>query len=444
MGNCENQCLSKPESEAMVLEPGYATPSFRARYAHLISTKDEEDHANSSRPDSSPVNDRSGSVLSSMKKQTSVVPGESASLSTGQGGRGAHRRQSGGQGLPSVSNKCYTKKDSETPNAEFVISPKVILKHTALGDDSVVSERGRVGSGSIREGSCSDSRRSGRQSLTGRQSLVAQQPLPAVTEDIPARQPAEEATGPVLQRQSQILKQAGGSKECERIRNLGEIEKGGLESQPPWLTEEGSRYCGDRVEGRGRHGQGRQEWPDGSSYEGQWQDDKAHGKGKFVHANGDWYEGDWVDDKAEGEGEFFSPTTDYSYKGRWSNDQQQGKGVEVWKGRLTFEGSFFRGNKHGSGKLTLEDGSKYEGGFRSNQIEGFGHYVWPDGREYTGHWLQNKQSGSGMLRWPDGQLFEGTWVDGRRSGRGKITKADGSVVEGVWVNGEMTLAQSNL
>jgi hypothetical protein len=32
-------------------------------------------------------------------------------------------------------------------------------------------------------------------------------------------------------------------------------------------------------------------WPDGSKYEGQWQNDKANGQGKLVHADGDVYEG---------------------------------------------------------------------------------------------------------------------------------------------------------
>lgn len=51
-----------------------------------------------------------------------------------------------------------------------------------------------------------------------------------------------------------------------------------------------------------RHGFGRQEWPDGAYYEGNWENDKTNGNGKFCHANGDIYEGYWVDDRAFGYG----------------------------------------------------------------------------------------------------------------------------------------------
>lgn len=51
-----------------------------------------------------------------------------------------------------------------------------------------------------------------------------------------------------------------------------------------------------------KEGYGKQIWPDGSMYEGQWRSDKANGKGRLIHADGDVYEGDWTNDKAEGYG----------------------------------------------------------------------------------------------------------------------------------------------
>jgi hypothetical protein len=46
-----------------------------------------------------------------------------------------------------------------------------------------------------------------------------------------------------------------------------------------------------------RRGKGEQVWPNGSIYEGYWDDDKANGYGRLLHPNGDVYEGYWVDGK---------------------------------------------------------------------------------------------------------------------------------------------------
>ena len=34
-------------------------------------------------------------------------------------------------------------------------------------------------------------------------------------------------------------------------------------------------------------------YPDGSKYEGNWQDDLRNGHGKYTYVNGDTYEGEW-------------------------------------------------------------------------------------------------------------------------------------------------------
>ena len=51
-----------------------------------------------------------------------------------------------------------------------------------------------------------------------------------------------------------------------------------------------------------RDGYGIQEWPNGSKYEGEWNENKSAGKGKLIHSDGDTYEGEWKNDKANGFG----------------------------------------------------------------------------------------------------------------------------------------------
>jgi hypothetical protein len=64
-----------------------------------------------------------------------------------------------------------------------------------------------------------------------------------------------------------------------------------------------SQYQGEwKIEKLLRDGKGFMIWPDGSLYEGYWEENKANGYGRMIHADGDVYEGDWLNDKAHGEG----------------------------------------------------------------------------------------------------------------------------------------------
>lgn len=59
---------------------------------------------------------------------------------------------------------------------------------------------------------------------------------------------------------------------------------------------EGIRYTGQMRIDNGievQHGRGKQRWPDGSMYEGEWRDGSAHGIGQLLHPNGDQYEGEF-------------------------------------------------------------------------------------------------------------------------------------------------------
>ena len=81
-------------------------------------------------------------------------------------------------------------------------------------------------------------------------------------------------------------------------RSLGDREQ-----RPMVVLENGARYEGEWLLGsQVRQGRGIQVWPDGSMYEGYWQDNKANGKGRLIHADGDVYDGHWKDDKAHGFG----------------------------------------------------------------------------------------------------------------------------------------------
>ena len=49
-----------------------------------------------------------------------------------------------------------------------------------------------------------------------------------------------------------------------------------------------------------KHGYGRLAWPDGTYFEGYWDDGKADGRGLFKTSDGDLVEGEWKKDYATG------------------------------------------------------------------------------------------------------------------------------------------------
>jgi hypothetical protein len=67
----------------------------------------------------------------------------------------------------------------------------------------------------------------------------------------------------------------------------------------------GSKYSGGRLHGL-RHGQGKHEWPDGTSYRGEWLDDVPNGWGELTWADGSVYIGFMKDVQRSGFGRFTS------------------------------------------------------------------------------------------------------------------------------------------
>jgi 1-phosphatidylinositol-4-phosphate 5-kinase len=68
------------------------------------------------------------------------------------------------------------------------------------------------------------------------------------------------------------------------------------------------------------------EFPDGTSYSGQWKDGKMNGRGVLLWPPGDRYEGEWRDGTQNGQGTF-AAADGSMYFGGWANGQMEGQGV---------------------------------------------------------------------------------------------------------------------
>jgi 1-phosphatidylinositol-4-phosphate 5-kinase len=68
------------------------------------------------------------------------------------------------------------------------------------------------------------------------------------------------------------------------------------------------------------------DFPDGTSYSGQWKDVKMNGRGVLLWPPGDRYEGEWRDGTQHGQGTF-AAADGSMYFGGWANGQMDGQGV---------------------------------------------------------------------------------------------------------------------
>ncbi|XP_044886225.1 ankyrin repeat and MYND domain-containing protein 1 isoform X3 [Mauremys mutica] len=110
---------------------------------------------------------------------------------------------------------------------------------------------------------------------------------------------------------------------------------------------------------------GIQEWPDGSSYKGEFGFDLKLGYGEFSWVNGE------------------------RYVGQFYKDHRHGKGMYFWPDSSKFAGSFYLSHKEGYGTMEFKDGRNYQGLYKADERFGPGVQSYPDGSQDVGLWLRN-------------------------------------------------------
>lgn len=123
------------------------------------------------------------------------------------------------------------------------------------------------------------------------------------------------------------------------------------------LSYEGQ--LGDNYE---RNGKGILKWPDGTTYIGEWANNKANGRGLIFFCNSDRFEGNFTENCYEGEGVYISNKGN-KFEGLWSRNIPEGFGVETFSEGHKFEGFYTNGKKNGKGVLKLANGSYFSGSY---------------------------------------------------------------------------------
>jgi hypothetical protein len=206
------------------------------------------------------------------------------------------------------------------------------------------------------------------------------------------------------------------------------------EKRPRQNFKDGSSYDGQWLQ-HFRDGHGVQQLPGGARYEGQWLEDRYHGVGTYVK-DGKTYYGEWQGGHAHGRGSL-AYADGSTYEGEWFHDLQHGKGTELWTDGSKFVGQYQDGFKTGIGVFWWPDGTRYEGQMFKNELIGDGTCTRIDKRKYKGQWVANKMEGRGIFTWKDGKMYEGEYQNDLKHGNGVFVYADGRRYEGQWELGKM-------
>jgi len=130
-------------------------------------------------------------------------------------------------------------------------------------------------------------------------------------------------------------------------------------------------YTGERAPTGERHGAGKNEFPNGDIYEGQYAMGKRHGTGNYT-----WikpkakYSGEYVDNLRNGEGIICYPDGG-RYKGNFAVGKRHGHGTYVYPNGDAYTGEFANDLKHGDGTYTFSaTGSKKKGAWQNDILLG--------------------------------------------------------------------------
>ena len=133
--------------------------------------------------------------------------------------------------------------------------------------------------------------------------------------------------------------------------------------------EQGERYAGHFDAGT-RHGWGRLELPDGSSWEGEWERGERRGQCTLLEPRGEGVA---------------------SYTGGWAHGTRHGAGRQLEPDGSEYSGQWHRGVREGEGE----------------QRAGPGGAGAPGGEVYRGQFLADQRHGRGVLERPQRPAFEG-------------------------------------
>lgn len=178
--------------------------------------------------------------------------------------------------------------------------------------------------------------------------------------------------------------------------------------------DDGTNIQSGCLSGDCKNGQGIFAYPDGSKYEGQFQNGKFDGMGVFYFANGDKYEGQFKENYPHGLGTRTYASNNLQETGEWEQGEFVGSSL-IESGKV---GCVQGDCENGKGTYIYKEGAaKYAGDFKDELPHGFGVCTYANGDRYRGEWQEGAFGGKGTLYLRDGTIVDGYWRAGEYIGK---------------------------
>ena len=159
-------------------------------------------------------------------------------------------------------------------------------------------------------------------------------------------------------------------------------------------------------------------YSDGSTYVGEFKNNKPSGQGAITWSSGYKYVGEFKDGKKSGQGTYTYPNG-ATYVGEWEVDKRSGIGTETYVDGRIYVGQYENNKINGQGTFTYANGDSYVGAFKDYKFNGQGTFTYANGDIYVGAFKDNEFNGEGTFTSSDGNTYVGEFKDG-------------SVKTGVW------------
>ncbi|ORC93397.1 uncharacterized protein TM35_000012740 [Trypanosoma theileri] len=167
------------------------------------------------------------------------------------------------------------------------------------------------------------------------------------------------------------------------------------------------------------------------------------GSGRAVYPNGDRYDGEFFEGKKHGTGR-------YVFVSRGKSECDRIVEKELQRRDESQSDEAFISSVAEKYKLSqqivawvLEYGFHpcYHGDYVRGKRTGQGLMKNKDGTVYKGEFVENKREGQGMFYYLNGDIFSGTWKNGLKHGYGTYHFVGGNEYRGSWVDGVFTQGQ---
>lgn len=163
-------------------------------------------------------------------------------------------------------------------------------------------------------------------------------------------------------------------------------------------------------------------YQDGSSYEGEGDQNGANGFGKISFTNGDYIEGEFLD-----------------------NEFKKGNMKRTYSNGSFYEGEGDKNGPTGFGKFCNSGGEYTEGVFKyqSMPVHAKHKKIYPDGSVYEGEIYRGKRHGQGTYIFPNGDYIKGNFLAGDFMVHGEVRKTfkNGSIYDGSSVWGDYAVGK---